>query len=192
MKYILLLFAIFFICNTSYSQKDFHGIGPYSSLVRYQRNYTVFVGISYSVRVNVYERENFSVSLGIPFCAGLSLGDINIPIGGSTGGSGDMGDDYSVSIPLVANFNWGAGSTKSFSKNAGYFVGGGLGYLYDGSSIDDKSGEIIRSIASTVNGGVRLATGKRKKKNIELKLTLTSPFQKMEASQLGFSTIFNL
>lgn len=193
MKYILLEFSVFFLCNITYSQKTFHGIGPHTSFTQHKKVTNVFFGVTYSLRINVYEQKDFSVSLGAPFFAGASLIDIPISIGGSMGMDDEgLGDNYSVSIPLIVSLNWGAGSGKSLSKKAGYFVGAGMGYLFDGASIDEQSGEVISSIAATVNGGLRIATGKRKKKNIELKLNITSPFQKMNVAQSGFSAIFNM
>lgn len=191
MRCILLSFSILLFCSISYSQKVFNGVGPYFSFTEYKKVTRVFFGFTYSFRLNVYEKENFSVSLGVPLAAGFSLRDFPIGGAGYTSQNAGFGNYYSLSIPLIANLNWGAGSSKSLSKKTGYFVGGGLGYFFDGASIYDHSGEIIRSLATSVNGGIRIATGKRKKKNIEFKLHLINPFQKMDVPHVGFSTIIN-
>lgn len=100
-------------------------------------------------------------------------------------------DLWLISVPLLANLNWGAGSSGDSKKKIGYFVGGGAGYLYDGGSMyyDDKK---ISGIAASIQSGIRIALGDNRRKNLELKLSYLLPLSQSDIPHYGLGALFKL
>ena len=71
-------------------------------------------GITYSSRLNFWEKRNSSLSVGFPLSFGWS--DLKNP------------HFAVVDLPAEVDYNFGAGSTRSSRKKIGFFVGAGYGF----------------------------------------------------------------
>ena len=85
------------------------GVGGYTSEVSDRLIYMNYFGLTYSPSFHFAEREKSSFSVGIPVTVGIGGPDHYLR-------GSDFGDDeitgVFVHVPVIVNFNWGAGATK--------------------------------------------------------------------------------
>lgn len=203
MKKILFALTFIVLVQSASSQTFMHGAGvgfvvsrPKSSGLLDSK---AFFTLHYYPQVTFVETESYSVSAGIPFTFGIS--------GGYNGSFSSRGDSYEentllalVQIPLMVNFNGGAGSTKENEQRFGYFFGGGFGYhstgigdvtITDqfGNEIDTKK-EYTKGFGPAANAGVRFAVGSHQK-NIEVRASFMQGMSKYKPSMFGLNAAFN-
>lgn len=194
------MMALFLIVKTSFCQSFMHGVGITAIGTNQGRTSKNSVemggGFAYSPRMNFYQNENLSVSVGIPLSLGISA---------STSSTTDQYGDYTSAVgiwfnlPVIVNLNMERGSTKSNRKKFGYFVGAGFAYhhgdfvtdgIYD--PVTDTYTETYSSNAfgPAGNAGVRLGVGK-KHKNIEIKLSFMKALNETKPNIFGLAGLFN-
>jgi hypothetical protein len=186
MKKIFLSAFLILSVSICFSQRFINGVGvcAFSTGGIGYPSFATF-GFTYSPRVNVYENDNSSVSIGIP----LSL----------TVGYTPDGDSYSsvraaFNIPLVVNYNFGCGSTRHNESRVGFFAGGGFGYhsaAYESVDTYGDDGTVeIESYGPVGNIGVRFGIGRRSK-NIEIKASYMKGLDVTKSDIGGLAAIFN-
>ncbi len=179
MKYMVTAISMLLLVPAS-AQKVHHGIGVSPSVSIDKATVFPFLSFSYTPKINLYEKPDFSVSAAIPASAGLIPGSYLAAFQG-----------YLLSIPAVVNFNWGAGSTMTANKGTGYFIGAGGGYIYKSlepfdTNLFEPVGPSpylaylpkISGLAVTCNMGIRTAFGRRRKRYQEFRFSYTLPFQR--------------
>ena len=128
------LFLIFFLPAIAWSQTFMQGAGM--SFIKGKSRTTEpgsvywptidFRGITYFPRVNVHEREQTSLSIGLPVVFGVA----------ASWGSSVNSFNYVVDVPLVVDYNFGHHATKTASGIFGGYVGAGIGLTHDRNNID--------------------------------------------------------
>ncbi|RPD41658.1 hypothetical protein [Chitinophaga barathri] len=202
MKKLLLLAAVFLTSASAFSQSFTHGVGVVITVDKIRDlEARPGYGFTYSPRFNFAETENTSVSVGIPISlvvaasASYSAYSFNDEI--------YLDDDMSVGInfnaPVMANFNFGAGSSRENDSRLGGFVGAGFGLNWsansDISSLDGEGNRVERTTGGTTfgpaaNAGMRIGVGRRGK-NIEIKLSYFKGLDDNELNLFGLSCLFN-
>ncbi|SFO76779.1 hypothetical protein SAMN05428949_6557 [Chitinophaga sp. YR627] len=180
MKKIFLLAAACLACVYSvHAQRFIHGIGTGVFVDGSSKTETkVSSTLMYSIRMSFAETENTALSLGIPLSVGINGVD-EYYYDSYTGEYGYNNLGFMVNVPLLFNFNIGAGSAKGCQSRMGFFVGAGFSYhassvdrtipagYYDYIDYDD-----LHTTASTVgpaaNIGLRIGVGAKKRHNIEI------------------------
>jgi hypothetical protein len=170
MKKCLFILGLFmFTAMAGYSQSFMHGAGINVFVATAPGGKaSVNGGLSYSPRFNFIEKNNMSVSIGVPFTVGVSgsySSDYNSQYGSSTSNTLSV----MFNAPLIINLNMGAGSTKTTESRFGYFVGGGFGYHYGTYNLSDAldygdNGYTVTKLNTfgpVGNAGVRFAVGRR-------------------------------
>ena len=129
-----LLFSVFAICLSHFaiSQTFMQGVGINVVTQSSTGSTADPVGaIMYSPRVNFMETGNTSFSIGIPLSFGIS----------GTYNSQNYDDNtlgLMLDVPLMFNYNYGAGSTKEAEDKFGFFAGVGFGYHTNQYTATDK------------------------------------------------------
>ncbi|SEW25254.1 hypothetical protein [Chitinophaga arvensicola] len=212
MKKIVLLAIACMVGLHAFPQRFFHSLGFPVFIDRTSSKSVTSVGLTYSIRYNVVERENMSLSLGIPFSFGGS--------GHSPGKKTDWYYDLDgnmiyyatdedeegpftkaramVDIPLVIQFNFGAFSTGAAKNSMGFFAGGGLGYHYGPVNVthkDPRNNTFIdstmqHSVGPMANAGIRIGLGKKKNGAIELKGSYMKSFTRRRADIYGITLLY--
>jgi hypothetical protein len=191
MKKIFLSSVLVLSVTLCFSQRFINGIGAcVFSTGGNGFNSFVTGGLTYSPRVNVYESDMSSVSIGLPLSIGISYS--------SNSNSGAASASAVVNLPLVVNYNFGCGSTRHNESRVGFFAGGGLGYHvaayandnddYTGNNGDGTT--TIRAVGPVGNAGIRIGVGRRSH-NIELKASYMKGLDASKADIMGFAGIFN-
>jgi len=160
------------------------------------------VGIIYSPRINLYEKQNLSLSLGIPLSIGFSGGASFNP---TSNVSSDENTSFMLNAPLIVNLNLGSGATKDTKKRIGFFIGGGYGF-YNASFTSKNSstalptgGYVLPSqnqtnnytiVGPVENIGMRFGVGKQYR-NIETKFSLMQGTYDFKSVIYGLATLFN-
>jgi len=106
-------------------------------------------------KYNIVEGDAGAVSLGFPLTLGMS-GSVNSRSGGSISLTADL--------PLMLDYNVGAGSTRDSEAGVGAFAGAGFGYTYTNQVYDYYvNGSIYgsdnikgKSYGPMVHGGIKL------------------------------------
>jgi hypothetical protein len=198
--------VLFFVFATSIyhvsSQSFMHGAGVgflASNPSPANVDTKVFATLHYYPQVAFLQTEAFSVSAGIPFTVGLT-GSYNAGFS-SNGGSYEENTLLGlIQIPLMVNFNGGAGSSKENEQRVGYFIGGGFGYHSTGIDellITDNSGNGVdtkkyyeKGFGPAANAGIRFAVGSHQK-NIEARLSYMKGLKGFKPSMFGLNAAFN-
>ena len=198
MKKCILLMAFVLSVSLAFSQSFMHGAGL-SLFVTTAKNGNAAVaeGLHYNPRFNFIENEDFSLSVGVPLSVGFS-GSYSSNYNSYNGNTVDNTLAFMADIPVILNFNFGAGSTKDNEQRFGFFVGGGLGYhygrynqdLYDASIGDYTQQATISSIGPAGNAGVRFAVG-RGTHNVEVRVTFMKALDDSKANIYGGGAAFN-
>jgi hypothetical protein len=190
MKRFLLAIILFISVTQGYSQRFINGAGI---CVFYTggAGFSSFVtgGLSYSPRVNVYETDNSSVSLGLPISIGLSYA--------SNSSSGTASASALVDVPFVVNYNFGRGSTRQNESRLGFFAGGGFGYhvaaYADNNGTGGSNGDgttSFNALGPVGNAGVRIGVGQGSH-NIEIKASYMKGLDVTKADIFGVTALFN-
>lgn len=132
--HIYLSFLLFFLPTIAFSQAFMQGVGisyvyGKTRMREPNSNYwpTIdFRGMTYFPRLNVQERDQTAVSIGLPFVFGLSVGL----------GSSVNSFSYVVDVPLVVDYNFGHHATKSARGIFGGYVGAGIGLTHEQNNVD--------------------------------------------------------
>jgi hypothetical protein len=200
MKRILLLLALSLFTSAAFSQTFRHGVGlgVYGSfLAKNDGDPTIFSTINYTPRFHFMEKENTSLSVGLPIAIGFA---------GSYSYSSDYYDDYfessmrfMINAPLMIDFNWGAGATRDTKKRFGLFAGAGAGFHY-GDFVEEyydpndlylyKRTRSVTSFGAAANIGMRFAVGRRQK-NVEIRFSYYEGLNRPRTNVLGAGAHFN-
>ncbi|WP_343672101.1 hypothetical protein [Chitinophaga sp.] len=167
----LLCVTAFFTCH---AQHFTHGLGisVLHDESRFSTNHP-YIGLAYTPGITFSETRKFAFSVTAPFRAGYSssyfYADTNNIV---------ISDDWQsviVQLPLLFNFNYGAGSSQKARARVGFFGGAGYGvqmrYYHEkvtfGEDITTGSTTAF-STGAAFNAGIRLAVGNSyRRKNIE-------------------------
>jgi hypothetical protein len=187
MKKIILAAILFLSAGAAFSQTFMHGVGIVT-FIQGAPGYSTSVtgGFTYSPRINFAETESSSFSVGLPFSVGLSAS-------ATTYSEGTSSASLMADIPLVLNFNYGAGSGKENADRIGFFIGGGFGYHYRISEYDDGYEDVsdkISGFGPLGNAGVRIGVG-RSGKNIEIKFSYMKSLDLSKSNIIGIGGLFN-
>jgi hypothetical protein len=121
-------------------------------------------GLTYFPRFNFVEGENSSVSVGIPFTAGLSIArNTNSLYDDETGLS------WSLDFPLVVDYNIGAKSTADNPASVGGYIGTGFSYSFTSIKFDESETIKANSYGPLFRGGMRFGFNAQ---NLDLGLTV--------------------
>lgn len=172
---------IAFICLCAFfcSQAQHFTNGAGISLIHDETKYSrenPYMAIAYTPGVTFKENREYAYSINAPIRIGYSKYYYN-----QTYGNASVTDDwksYIVQVPLMLNFNYGAGSSQKARGRVGFF--GGAGYAaqyraydevytdtYNEIRISGNTSEFSTNIA--LNAGIRFAVGRSyRRKNLEL------------------------
>lgn len=154
--------------------------------------------LTYSPRFSFAEAEKTSLSIGIPLNVGFS--------GSYTAGYSDYygyyEDDnlgYMINIPLMFNFNIGAGSVRGCQDRMGFFIGAGYAYHISsvyGPVVDENGYEHFDSNTESSTGlaaniGLRIGVGYKKKRNIEIRTSYMKGATSYKPHVFGANCLFN-
>lgn len=190
-----MLLAIACIAGFScYAQSFMHGAGVVVFVDKAEGSDAgVIGGLTYSPRFNFVERDEMSVSVGIPLSVGLS-GSYSTHYGDYERESNTL--NFMFNAPLIVNLNLGCGATKHSHRRFGFFAGGGFAYHYGSRSegivfYDDyKSKKQSSTTGPTGNAGVRFGVG-RGHHNIEVKLAYMKGLNDDKPNIFSAGTLFN-
>jgi hypothetical protein len=197
MKKQLFLFTVACVLSLSaFAQSFQHGVGIGFYLDNMvPDNVGIGSGFTYNPRINFAEREASSISVGIPLTLGYIQNGYN-----TTGNLIQTSTGFMVNVPVMLNFNFGGGASKKSKGRIGGFIGAGYAYHYVSSrdyyAYDEYAAIVIRSVGGsssgpTANGGMRIAVGRKRTKNIEIKLSYYSGMNKNNVDLYGVGAAFN-
>jgi hypothetical protein len=151
--FFLLLFAGV-SCTGVMAQSFMHSVGGTVSVMigaldQYNEDNSVITrsDLTYFPRYNFVESENSSISVGMPFGAGLSIVKDNY--------SGQSGLSWGLDFPLVVDYNIGAKSTPDHEGTFGGYFGAGYGYALTSIKFEDDSKIKANSHGPLLRGGFR-------------------------------------
>jgi len=185
-----LFFSVFAFCLSSFafSQTFMQGVGINVVLQSSAGSSADPVGaIMYSPRVNFMETENTSFSVGIPLSFGIS-GTYNSQnyVDNSLG--------MMLDVPLMFNYNYGAGSTKEAEDKFGFFAGVGFGYHTNQYTATDVSGydysNKMAGFGPVGNAGARLGVG-HGSHNLELRFSYMKTLDISKSNVMGIGFLLN-
>lgn len=159
---------------TTGTMVNFNNAPPYDEA-------TVFTTVGYSPRFKIIEQTNTSFSVGLPLSFGFTT---------------DIEDyfQYAFDIPLMFDFNWGAGAASTTKKRFGLLggIGFGLNYAnyYNTNFFSDEELRPYVTFGPSANLGMRFAVG-RKQKNVEVKFSYGNYFSTPRPSFLSAVAGFN-
>lgn len=191
-------FSFFFIilAHTSLGQKFMHGAGT-GVFINFGTgiNKSMPTILTYCPRINIVDRENFSVSSGLPFSLGFGS-DYNL---NSQNGVTDVSSSttFIINVPAMFNINLGAGASKLSTKRTGFFAGAGFAYQYGSYAskfFNNATNEYEKfnsdAWGPAANIGIRFAVGKRQK-NIEARVSYMGSVTEHKISAVGIAALFN-
>jgi len=154
--------------------------------------------LSYSPRLSFAETARTSFSVGVPFNIGVS-GSYNATYDNYYGYYDENNLGYMINIPLMVNFNIGAGSARGCQDRMGFFIGGGYalnigsadeilvdeyGYKYANSTTESSTG-------FAANIGIRIGVGYKKRHNIEVRTSYMKGVTSYKPNIFGANCLFN-
>jgi hypothetical protein len=180
-----------------YSQRFSNGVGiAYFGTSANGIRSTSSYGLTYSPKVNVMQNDNVSISVGLPISVGMSIntGSTDNGVNGTSINSLSLMTD----LPLLVNFNFGAGSSRDCEDKVGFFVGAGFGYHHtEGVEEDtDQYGDqtennyTLNVVGPAADAGVRFGVG-QKGHNIELRGSFLKGLDNSKANIFGVGALFN-
>jgi outer membrane protein W len=194
MKKISLLTFICIAYLCSYSQKFMHGAGVIILVDKSEYSDANAVGgLTYSPRFNFFQKDNISLSVGIPLSVGLG-GSYNSHYGSYSSESNNI--RFMFNLPAVVNFNFGRGASRNAHSRMGFFAGAGYGYHYS-SENDSYSGyfgeysdnDHSSTTGPVANAGLRIGVGRVH--NIEIKLSYMKGTTDSKPDIYSIATLFN-
>ena len=204
MKRIILSLGLILSLSSVFSQNFMQGAGV-SFIGASPTDNGSFLGVAltYSPRINFYETEKYSISLGVPISFGVSTGNRNLT-DTTLGLIQTYPASYSgtcIYVPIHFNFNIGRGSSKTNNEKLGYFLGAGYGFYsasYNISSDYATGNGTDHASTSTsglnIDGGMRFGVGrghKKHPKNIEVSVSYTKGSSILANSIYGVGCSFN-
>ncbi|MFB6454344.1 outer membrane beta-barrel protein [Chitinophaga sp. Hz27] len=191
MKKIFLLVALAFMGHQAFSQGFKHGIGTGLLISKpSDADADGLATILYTPRYHFQVGPTSSVSLGIPMTFGFA-GGFNW---GSNGNTSDIA--VGVNLPLMFDYNIGAGALNGLHKRAGFFVGAGFGWHYMYHSYDNtyyENGNYSYNesgVGPAANIGARFHVGKRNH-NIEVRAFYMNTPVSDKFDVIGLNCSFN-
>lgn len=134
------------------------------------------ISIAYTPGWTFGENRKYALSVNAPLRVGYSRYYYNAAADGVQ--VTDNWKSYIIQLPLMFNFNYGAGSSQKARNRVGFFVGAGYAAqyrIYKESYSDNITGANYKATATefstgvAFNGGIRFAVGKSyRRRNIEL------------------------
>jgi len=109
-------------------------------------------------------------------------------------------------VPLILNFNFGAGSSKGNERKFGFFFGGGYGFFHRGlectffrstggyilsSEKEFHQTNVVNIFSPMLNGGIRFNLPPHYRKNIEIKFLIMNIAPHPKSTISGLGCIFN-
>ncbi|SEW38113.1 hypothetical protein SAMN05428988_4780 [Chitinophaga sp. YR573] len=199
MKKQLFLFTVACVLSISaFSQSFQHGAGIglyFDNMV--PDNVGVGSAFTYNPRINFTETEATSLSVGIPLTVGYIQNAYSVYNGSSLI---QTATGFMVNAPVIVNFNFGGGSSKKSKGRIGGFIGAGYGFHYISSrdyyAYDESNGVVVKSVGGSsfgpaANGGMRIAVGRKRTKNIEIKLSYYAGTSQNKVDLYGVGAAFN-
>ncbi|PWV47046.1 hypothetical protein [Chitinophaga sp. S165] len=200
MKKIFLLAAVCLAgVKVSQAQHFSHGLGVGIFVEDAERaepkgSYT----LSYSPRFSFAETDKTSLSVGVPLNVGFSVTYYDgYSYAYSIYDDSDFG--YTINIPVMLNFNIGAGSSSTCRDKMGYFIG--AGYAYHVGSVyvpflneygyEYNISETRSSTGLAANIGIRIGLGAKKKHNIEIRASYMKGITSYKPDVFGANCLFN-
>jgi hypothetical protein len=185
-----LLFSVCVLCLSSvaFSQTFMQGVGI-NVVLQSSSGFTAdpIGAIVYSPRVSFMETENTSFTVGLPMSLGVS-GSYN---------SQNMDDNslgLMLDVPLMFNYNYGAGSTKEAEDKFGFFAGVGFGYHTNMYTATDENGydytDKMAGFGPVGNVGARLGVG-HGSHNLELRFSYMKTLDITKSNVIGIGCLFN-
>ncbi len=192
---LLLLVAGITGGSQAFSQKLSHSIGLdlvlpgkgietqylFTSMGMWMNNATTKltrVSVAYFPRYTLIAEKNKSVSIGMPIAVGIGLPNTTMymyspassmfPPPLTTKENIKSNARFAAEIPLVADFNWGAGATPKSTGKVGGFIGAGYAYNHSSYQLEDGLYMYTSDVfLAYFHGGVRL----RQKKTLTIGIT---------------------
>ena len=156
--------------------------------------------LTYSPRLSFAEEEKTSLSIGIPLNVGLSGSYSYVFIDGY-GYYEENALKYMINVPLMLNFNFGAGSVRGCEDRMGFFIGAGYAYhvgsvnehFFDQNGYEYKMPEsnTKSSTGPAANIGMRIGVGYKKKRNIEIRTSYMKGVSSYKPHVIGVNCLFN-
>lgn len=134
---------------------------------------------TYFPRYNLSESDNSSLSLGIPFSAGI--GTVN----------NSDGVAFSVDVPLMADYNFGCDAIPESESGAGGYVGAGFGYNYTSASSYFGSSN-LSSYGPIIHAGVRLVVSQKFSQSMTFGLYYKLGIESEKYKTIGFNFLVDL
>ncbi|WP_440135262.1 hypothetical protein [Chitinophaga sancti] len=197
-KLLLIAFIAFAFVQSSFSQRFKAGVGAGISIetADYMDTKANF-GFTFSPALFFAEAENSSFSVGIPLSLGVNEG-YSSDYGNYGGVYGGTSIGLMLDVPVIVNFNYGAGALKGGSQKWGFFVGGGYGYhlttanyYYNYDNNGNYKSTENSTLGVTANAGFRIGTGRRHRHNIEVKFSYMKGLTDYKPDVYGVNCIFN-
>jgi len=199
MKKLLLVAVVALSCmQASFAQRFKQGVGTLLSIetADYMDTKANF-GFTYSPALFFAEEGNTSFSVGIPVSFGFNEG-YSSEYDGYSGYYGNTSIGFMLDVPVIVNFNYGAGARKGGRQRWGFFVGGGYGYHLstDNYYFDyDNNGDYLTSSNSTFgltgNAGFRIGMGRQHRHNLEIRFSYMKGLTDYRPDVYGVNCIFN-
>lgn len=185
-----MFFSILALCLSSiaFSQTFMQGVGVNVVLQSSSGfNADPAGAIMWSPRVTFMETDNSSLSVGMPMSFGIS-GSYN---------SQNVDNNslaFMFDLPLLFNYNYGAGSTKEAEDKFGFFGGAGFGYHSNQYTATDYFGYAntakMAGFGPVGNVGVRLGVGQGSH-NLELRFSYMKTLDVSKSNVMGIGFLFN-
>ncbi len=192
MKKILLFCLISSISLSGISQSFLNGIGliGFRQTAANAPSFNAF-GFIYNPRFNFLEMDNSSLSVGIPMSVALS-GSATYSTSYYNNNSNNL--SAMVNLPLIVNYNFGAGATRMPGQRIGFFIGAGAAYhVSTNEYVDDQGYDYSNDVSAfgpTANAGVRFGVGRRSK-NIEVRVSYMKVGDNSKSNVGSVAGIFN-
>lgn len=193
MKKSILLVCLILALGVSNSMAQlYHSFGANISILSWNesqsssnRSTLMQTSFTYFPRLNILERDNSSVSVGVP----LSLG-----IGIASEAYGDAGVVFAFDIPVVLDYNFGLRSNMDNENNFGGYLGAGFGYnrvSISESSYSDFNGS---SYGPLFRGGVRIGSSNENwgGHGITVGVYYKIGLEKSKMTGFGFNVLYDL
>lgn len=199
MKKITLLAALYLAgFSAAKAQHVTHGAGL-GVMVDNATNFdtNVFSTISYSPNFHFGETANSSFSVGVPLSLGLGFSSYSdYYVDGY--GYDDLEITYMINVPVMFNYNFGAGSSRQAGGKWGFFAGAGYAFHYGttyGYIVEDGYGGYDYSekgsAGPAANAGFRIAVGARRRHNIEVRFSYMKGLTEHKPNVMGATCYFN-
>lgn len=145
------------------------------------------VGILYSPKINFLEKDHSSLSMGLP----LSFAYAGI-YDTQAGIDNNKTIECMLDLPLMINYNYGAGSNKKTKDRFGFFAGIGYAYHTNPFTIDNNSDDVAYTesgFGPVFNTGLRVA--KDPHHNFEIRFSYMKATDASKSDIFGIGAVFN-